>query len=151
MTHEELWAKCCQFIKDNITPQQYDTWFRDITSDSYADGRLVLTVQSSFFVDQLEERHQGVLRAGIKKVYGEGVQLYYRYRTVQSDPSTAVSQKSSGSSPTILAQSKAQPANPFRQPDALDFDPQLNPKYTFENYCAFDRYGHRRQSFAEDL
>ncbi len=138
MTHEELWAKCCQFIKDNITPQQYDTWFRDITSDSYADGRLVLTVQSSFFVDQLEERHQGVLRAGIKKVYGEGVQLYYRYRTVQSDPSTAVSQKSSGSSPTILAQSKAQPANPFRQPDALDFDPQLNPKYTFENYCASD-------------
>ncbi len=138
MTHEELWAKCCQFIKDNITPQQYDTWFRDITSDSYADGRLVLTVQSSFFVDQLEERHQGVLRAGIKKVYGEGVQLYYRYRTVQSDPSTAVSQKSSGSSPTILAQSKAQPANPFRQPDTLDFDPQLNPKYTFENYCASD-------------
>lgn len=136
--HEQLWARCCDFIKDNITPQQYDTWFRDITSYSFADGRLVLEVQSDFFVDQLEQRHQGVLRAGIKKVYGDGVQLYYRYRTIHDDPASTVSQKSVGSSPTIMAQSKAQPANPFKQPDEQDFDPQLNPRYTFENYCASD-------------
>lgn len=137
-THQELWAKCCRFIQDNITAQQYDTWFRDITSESYADGILVLMVQSSFFVDQLEERHQGVLRAGIRKVYGEGVQLYYRYRTIQGDPTSEINQKSAGSSPTILAQSKAQAANPFKQPDSADFDPQLNPRYTFDNYCAGD-------------
>ena len=138
LTHQELWAKCCRFIKDNITTEQYDTWFRDITSESYADGRLVLTVQSSFFADQLEERHQGVLRAGIRKVYGDGVQLYYRFRVIQSDNSSLIDQKSAGSSPTILAQVKAQPANPFKQPDTQDFDPQLNPRYTFENYCSSD-------------
>lgn len=138
LTHQELWAKCCRFIKDNITAQQYDTWFRDITSESYADGRLVLTVQSSFFVDQLEERHQGVLRAGIRKVYGDGVQLYYRFRTIQDDPLSVVDQKSVGSSPTIMAQIKAGAANPFKQPDSNDFDPQLNPRYTFDNYCAGD-------------
>ena len=138
LTHQELWAKCCRFIKDNITTEQYDTWFRDITSESYADGRLVLTVQSSFFADQLEERHQGVLRAGIRKVYGDGVQLYYRFRVIQSDNSSLIDQKSAGSSPTILAQVKAQPANPFKQPDTQDFDPQLNPRYTFEKYCSSD-------------
>ncbi len=138
LTHQELWAKCCRFIKDNITTEQYDTWFRDITSESYADGRLVLTVQSSFFADQLEDRHQGVLRAGIRKVYGDGVQLYYRFRVIQSDNSSLIDQKSAGSSPTILAQVKAQPANPFKQPDTQDFDPQLNPRYTFENYCSSD-------------
>ncbi len=138
LTHQELWAKCCRFIKDNITTEQYDTWFRDITSESYAEGRLVLTVQSSFFADQLEERHQGVLRAGIRKVYGDGVQLYYRFRVIQSDNSSLIDQKSAGSSPTILAQVKAQPANPFKQPDTQDFDPQLNPRYTFENYCSSD-------------
>ena len=87
-THQELWEQCCNFIKDNISPEQYDTWFRDIVSESFADKRLVLVVKSSFFVDLLEQRHQGVLRAGIKKVYGEGVQLYYRYRTIKNDPST---------------------------------------------------------------
>ena len=138
LTHQELWAKCCRFIQDNISAEQYKNWFRDITSESYADGRLVLTVQSSFFVDQLEERYRGVLRAGIRKVYGENVQLYYRFRTIQNDPSTTIDQKSAGSSPTILAQRNAQPANPFKQPDNNDFDPQLNPRYTFENYCASD-------------
>ena len=61
--------------KGHITPQQYDTWFRDITSVSFENNTLVLMVQSEFFVDQLEERHLDVLRAGIKKVYGPGVQL----------------------------------------------------------------------------
>ncbi len=137
-THEQLWAKCCQFIKDNVTETQFDTWFRDITSESYADGRLVLAVESSFFVDQLEERFQGVVRAGIRKVYGENVELYYKYRTLANDPATTISQRSSGPSPTILAQGKAKPANPFKQPDDCDFEPQLNPRYTFENYCPGD-------------
>ena len=136
--HQELWAECCQFLKDNIQPQKYDTWFRDITSDSFENGRLVLLVQSGFFVDQLQERFQGVLRAGIKKVYGEGVQLFYKYRTVGVDPSSAVTQKDNAYSQTIIDHSKAAPANPFREPVRQDFDPQLNPKYTFENYCQSD-------------
>lgn len=136
-THQELWAQCCQFIKDNISAQQFDTWFRDITCESYADGKLVLMVQSSFFVDLLEERFQPVLRAAIKKIFGEGVQLFYRFRMDQGAPSTSL-QKSAGPSPTILAQSKAQPANPFQATDQRDFDPQLNPRYTFENYCPGD-------------
>ncbi len=138
LTHQELWAKCCEFIKDNISPQQYNIWFRDITSVSYDAGRLILMAESSFFVDQLQERFQGVIRAGICKVYGNNVQLFYRYRIVKDDPSTTVEQKSAGQSPTILAQSKVQPANPFKQPDSSDFDPQLNPRYTFDNYCAGD-------------
>lgn len=136
-THQELWAQCCQFIKDNISAQQFDTWFRDITCESYADGKLVLMVQSSFFVDLLEERFQPILRAAIKKIFGEGVQLFYRFRMDQGAPSTSL-QKSAGPSPTILAQSKAQPANPFQATDQRDFDPQLNPRYTFENYCPGD-------------
>ena len=136
-THQELWAQCCQFIKDNISPLQYDTWFRDITCERFDEEKrsLVLMVQSSFFVDQLEERFQTVVRAAVKKVFGEGVQIIYGYRTIGNDPSTATLQKSASPSPTILAQAKAQPANPFRQDNREDFDPQLNPRYTFENYC----------------
>lgn len=133
--HKELWGECCRFIKDNITPQQYDTWFRDITSVSFENNTLVLMVQSEFFVDQLEERHLDVLRAGIKKVYGPGVQLFYDYYPVHNDPSTVITQRSAQPSPTIMAQSKAQPANPFQPKPAAEFDPQLYARYTFENYC----------------
>ena len=137
--YKELWAQCCQYIKDNISPAQYATWFRDIEIQNYDVAgnhrRLVLKVQSSFFVDQLEERFQGVLRSGVRKTFGEGVQIIYCFRQVQSDPSTVIEQKSSLPSPTILAQSKVQPANPFKETSSEDFDPQLNPRYTFENYC----------------
>lgn len=138
--HQEMWAECCRYIKDIISPLHYDTWFRDITLAQYdAEGRkLVLTVQSSFFVDQLEERFQPVLRSAVKKVFGEGIQIFYGYRTVAADPSSTNVQKSAAPSPTILAQVKAKPANPFADDNTSDFDPQLNPRYTFENYCQSD-------------
>ena len=43
-THQELWASCRDFIKDNLTPQQFETWFRDMTSVSYENGELKLLV-----------------------------------------------------------------------------------------------------------
>ena len=47
-------------------------------------------------------------------------------------------QKGSEPSPSIMAQSKAPAANPFAPVSKSDFDPQLNPRYTFENYCESD-------------
>ncbi|MDE6135461.1 MAG: chromosomal replication initiator protein DnaA, partial [Muribaculaceae bacterium] len=41
-------------------------------------------------------------------------------------------------SSALIDQAKAEPANPFREPVRKDFDPQLNPRYTFENYCQSD-------------
>ncbi|MBP3537186.1 MAG: chromosomal replication initiator protein DnaA, partial [Muribaculaceae bacterium] len=93
--HQELWARCCEFIKENITPEQFNTWFRDIRSESYADGRLVLEVKSQFFYDQLEERYQKLIRSGVKKVYGDGVEIYYRVPVIPGDPSTLNVQRSS--------------------------------------------------------
>ena len=134
--HQQLWDECRQFIKDNISPKQYDVWFRDITSISFENKDLKLMVPSSFFVEQLEERFLDVLRAAIRKVYGDGVRLYYNYNQVQGEPSTTVNVRSASPSAVIGQGVKAQPANPFKQQPAADFDSQLNPRYTFQNYCA---------------
>ena len=133
--HQQLWDECRQFIKDNISPKQYDVWFRDITSISFENKDLKLMVPSSFFVEQLEERFLDVLRAAIRKVYGDGVRLYYNYNQVQGEPSTTVNVRSASPSAVIGQGVKAQPANPFKQQPAADFDSQLNPRYTFQNYC----------------
>ena len=134
--HQQLWDECRQFIKYNISPKQYDVWFRDITSISFENKDLKLMVPSSFFVEQLEERFLDVLRAAIRKVYGDGVRLYYNYNQVQGEPSTTVNVRSASPSAVIGQGVKAQPANPFKQQPAADFDSQLNPSYTFQNYCA---------------
>ncbi|MDE6927456.1 MAG: chromosomal replication initiator protein DnaA [Muribaculaceae bacterium] len=136
--HKQLWEECQQFIKDNISPEQYNAFFRIVTSASYENNKLELLVPSQFFADQIEERFVGVLGAGIRKVYGQGVQLFYRVPQVQNAPDTEVSMRSGEPSQAILnqVQRKVQPANPFQAKAAAPFDSQLNPFNTFENYCS---------------
>jgi len=135
-THLQLWEECRQFIKDNIPSAQYDAWFRDVVSLSFDSKSLTLMVPSAFFVEQLEERYLGLLGAAIRKVYGQGVKLYYHFNQVKDEPRTAVNMRSAEPSGVILtAGTKAQPANPFVAQPVGDIDPQLNPRYNFENYC----------------
>lgn len=134
-SHQELWESCRQFIKDNLTAQQFDTWFRDMKSVSFEAGVLKLLVSSVFFIEQIEARYLPVLRAGIKKVYGPDVHLEFLYPIRQGDPDSISFQKGGAPSPAIMSQVHAPAANPFAPADQSDFDPQLNPRYTFENYC----------------
>lgn len=134
-THIELWDKCRAIIRDNIPAEQYDVWFKDVTSYQFEDGVLTLIVPSSFFVEQLEERYLKILEPAIRRVYGTNVKLFYRYFQVNGHNDSAVKVLSTNPSSTILEQQKAQPANPFKAVREDDIDPQLNPRYTFDNYC----------------
>lgn len=136
LNHQQLWDDCLQFIKDNIPEVQFDAWFKSITSLGFEDNKLKLMLPSSFIVDVLENRFLPVLAKAIKKVYGENVTLVYYYHQVKDDPTTTVGVRTAAPSPTIISQSNAQPANPFKAIPQKAFDPQLNPRYTFENYCA---------------
>lgn len=134
-THQQLWDDCLQFIKDNIPAPQYESWFKSITSLGFEDKKLKLMLPSPFVVDVLEQRFIQVLSAAIKKVYGPSVTLTYYYHQIKNDPATTVSVRTSSPSPAVT-QSKSQAANPFQAQNQQPFDPQLNPRYTFENYCA---------------
>ena len=134
--HEELWADCLRFIKDNLDESQYNAWFRDITSLRFEDGVLHLFVPSDLFVDYIEDKYLNLLGAAIKKVYGEGVKLRYAYNVKADDPASMVDLASTRKSPTIVRQTLAsETANPFQAKAQGVLDPQLNPRYTLENYC----------------
>lgn len=133
--HIQLWDKCRQIIRDNIPAEQYDAWFRDIESYQFENNKLTLQVPSLFFIDQLEERYGKILVPALRRVYGPDVMLYFRCNTVKERPDTATVQKSTKPSGIILDQQHAQPANPFSAKPESDIDSQLNPRYTFDNYC----------------
>lgn len=133
-THKQMWDDCLEFFRDNVSTEQFDAWFKDVSSLNFENGTLTLSVPSSFFVEQFEERYVKLIGAAIRKVYGEGVKLFYTYNQVQEDPSSRVKVKSSEPSHAIVNKS-IQPANPFKQQVLEDIDSQLNPRYNFENYC----------------
>ena len=54
MSAEHVWNKCLSFIKDNIQPQAYKTWFEPIDPVKLQDNALSIQVPSKFFYEWLE-------------------------------------------------------------------------------------------------
>ena len=70
-THQQLWEDCLRIIADNIRPEQYDAWFKPVTSLGFENGRLTLSVPSPFFAEHLEDTYLTILGATLRRVYGE--------------------------------------------------------------------------------
>lgn len=128
-----MWENCLKIFQDNLPAEQFDSWFRPVTSHSFVNGKLTLSVPSPFFVEHLEERYLNIIGATIRRVYGNDVQLFYHFNQVANEVSTAIDMRSAKPSPAIQPNQPA--ANPFQTPVDIQFDSQLNPRYTFENYC----------------
>ena len=138
----QQWNRCLDVIKANLPAEQFDVWFAPIVAVDFdqENDRVTLKVPSQFFVEQIEGRYIHVLSLALKRVFGENVKLTYKYNVVGSDDASAVEQTEDNSSSKLkqdLKIRKPRVANPFERDESLeDIDPQLNPRYTFENYCS---------------
>ncbi|MDE7411891.1 MAG: chromosomal replication initiator protein DnaA [Paramuribaculum sp.] len=134
-THLQLWDQCLKIFQDILPAEQFTAWFKPITSVSFENNKLTLLVPSPFFYEQLEERYYNLLGRTLYKVYGRDVKLYYHYNQVANEPTTGVTIASTKPSGAVAPKQGAS-SNPFRQAEEVqDIDAQLNPNYTFENYC----------------
>jgi len=130
------WDKCLEIFRDNLPAEQFKAWFEPLKPLSYSDDNsLTLLVPSPFFIEQLEERYIKLISRTLVKEFGPEVKLYYNYNQVCDEPTTSVTTRSSKPSQDVTPKSGAT-SNPFARQEPLnDIDAQLNPLYTFENYC----------------
>ncbi|MCM1028592.1 MAG: chromosomal replication initiator protein DnaA [Pseudoflavonifractor sp.] len=129
-----LWDDCLRIFRDNLMPEQYKAWFEPITCVSCSDTDLVLRLPSPYFMEQFEEQYRNLIGRTLVKVYGPGIKLSYEFNQVGNDPSTAVRMADSRPSAAVKPR-QGVTSNPFQSTQQTDIDPQLNPRYTFENYC----------------
>lgn len=137
--HKILWQRCLATLRDRLPADVYGVWFKDAESLGYDNGKLTIGVPSEYFVMQYENRLYSVLRDALREVYGSGVQIEYTYNVVSSDPSTAVTIEKSTSDGD---NKPAKPVKLHKAPSVVQqgieyekVDSQLNPIYSFENYC----------------
>ena len=80
---DALWNDCLKLIRDNVTEQQFDTWFKPIVFESFntATKTLLVQVPSPFVYEYLEENYVDLLSKVLKRIYGASVQLSYRIVT----------------------------------------------------------------------
>ena len=132
----QMWEKCLLIIKDNVSPEQFDAWFRPLSLMSYEEERLTLLVPSPYFVEHIEEHFASLIGLTIRRVFGKNIKLFYHYNQINNQPDTAID--ISSSKPSKAVKNNTADANPFRTSVQQQFDSQLNPRYSFENYCGSD-------------
>ena len=149
-TAKSVWNSCLLFIKDNIKPQAFKTWFEPIQPTLLKGNSLTIQVPSKFFYEWLEEHYIKILRVGLTKELGKDAKLIYDVRmenTYSSNNAHTVKFPSSNRKPfskqqaTVpLSMEKRELRNPFIIPgiQKLKIESQLNPNYNFENFIEGD-------------
>ena len=135
-----LWDDCLHLIKENVTEQQYRTWFAPIVFENYDEDSRTLLVQvpSMYVYEYLEQYYVVLLSKVLCRCFGENVQLNYRvvadqkhHMTIDVEGSEAVDiepvrEQQGNQSPTVL--------------DAVphDINPQLDLHKTFQSFIEGD-------------
>lgn len=124
---QELWQKCLSFIGEKLPAEEFHTWFDPIRFVGYAANELVLGVPNSYLPKYVEKHFLDVYRQAIFSHFGAETQL--RYTIIRdAEPSDAVRPNVGGGGILPATPAPAVKSNPQL------LDPQLNNKYTFENF-----------------
>jgi len=137
----KLWEQSLHLIKENVTEQQFNTWFKPIGFESYQEDTktLLLQVPSPFVYEYLEENYVDLLSKVLTRVYGKGVRLTYRVVTdrmhnltqvIEADPAETIEK------PMPTTRGNQSPTTLDAAPQEIDS--QLNPHMTFNTFIEGD-------------
>ena len=146
----EVWSKCLCFIKDNIQPQAFKTWFEPIEAVKLTDNVLSIQVPSKFFYEWLEEHYVSLLKSVLVQQLGPDARLVYVIKMentfgnkqpfTESIPSNYRNSIKPQDVSAPLASRGHELKNPFIIPGIrnLQIESQLNPNYNFDNFLEGD-------------
>ena len=76
-SYQEVWNNCLSIIKDNVTPQNFKTWFKPIKAVALDQKILTIQVPSQFFYEWLENNYITLIKKTIKRELGKDAKLEY--------------------------------------------------------------------------
>jgi len=150
ITAQTVWNNCLGFIKDNIQPQAYKTWFEPIVAVKLDNNALSIQVPSKFFYEWLEEHYVKILKVSLTKELGEHAKLVYIIKMentygnkqpfTEKIPSSNRGGLKSQDIDVPLKNKSPELKNPFVIPGIrnVKIESQLNPNYSFENFLEGD-------------
>lgn len=117
MDTTKIWAKILNLVKPQVSTINFRGWFLKASLDEITDKKVVISVPTAFFAEQLKKRYFDLISKAIQEVTGNSLNLEFKI-----DPSK-------------LAKGVAKEDGEmfeFGQPPAIS--QSLNPKYTLENF-----------------
>ena len=143
-----IWENCLSFIKDNVTTDVYDVWFKPIEPvELTSDNTLVIMVPSMFFMEWIEDHYINLIWSALTKELGARPKLIYNIKMENNPnkPEQATEQLPSSNrkatSMEVLGykQKPQQSYNPYVVPGLVEIeevkvDSQLNPNKNFDTF-----------------
>lgn len=115
----ELWDEALSVIRNRISRQSFEAWFRPLTLGSVEDHRFHVLLPNRFFKEWFEEHYLGLLRSALEDLMFTKVEV----QLLLPDKDTA---------PSGPAREEPTERRVSRRP--RDGAAQLNPKYTFDSF-----------------
>lgn len=139
----EAWDKTLTLIRENVSEQQYNTWFKPIVYESFEASTRTLLVQvpSPFVYEYLEENYIDLLSKVLRRTFCDQIRLKYR---IVTDQEHHLTQDVEAEQTDLSVKTQLTKTRVNESPTALDaaqpqqLDPNLNPHQTFNNYIEGD-------------
>ncbi len=139
----QAWDHTLTLIRENVSEQQYTTWFKPIVYESFdkTTHTLLVQVPSPFVYEYLEENYIDLLSKVLRRTFCDQIKLKYRIVTdrehhltqdVEAEP---IDRTVSPQQTKVRANQSPTPLD-AAQPQQLN--PNLNLHYTFNNFIEGD-------------
>ena len=137
-SHKALWDNCLQLIRQNVSEQNFKTWFEPIVFEKYdeAEATLLVRVASHYVYEYLEAHFVQLMAWALNVSFHANVKLTYRLLT---DKAHNLTQDVESERPAdIEAPQPTSRGN--KAPTTLDaavpqsLNPQLDPRKTFDTF-----------------
>lgn len=128
-TPHTLWQKCLDIIRQTVPEQHFRAWFEPLELVSFEADELLLCVPNQFFCEYFDQHYAAYLMRAMNAVCGGRVRLNYKLKPAPVQNAT--------NEPLLVVRNDAgqnRKGNPQAAPKLAPVDPQLNPRYTFENF-----------------
>ncbi|MGB9771664.1 MAG: chromosomal replication initiator protein DnaA [Candidatus Kapaibacteriota bacterium] len=125
------WKKFLRFIKNNVSGYIFRTWFLPLKPVRMENNELLVEVPSQFYCEWLDEHYYNLIKTGLVKFFGEDIKLKYQVVIDKTQPEVA---KLNIPSSNMLAQEQVR-INAIQR---LNYNPNLVPNYTFDNFVVGD-------------
>ena len=141
-----IWENCLSFIKDNVTDEVFEVWFKPIEPvELNSDNTLVIMVPSMFFMEWLEDHYIDLIWSALTKELGTRPKLIYNIK-MENNPNKV--EQATEQLPSTNRKSKTdvgglgygqkpqEPFSPYAVPGIkeVEVDSQLNPNKNFDTF-----------------
>ena len=144
-SYQEVWNNCLTIIQDNVTTQNFKTWFKPIKAVALEGKTLTIEVPSQFFHEWLEDNYITLIKKTIKREIGKDAKLEYNIILENSSnkkpyiskvPSSGQAGVKNNPISMPISMNSSSIRNPFIIPglQKININPQLNESYTFDAY-----------------